>query len=690
MSPKAPAQEILCGSDYILEKQMKDPAFVEQQEAFERLWLKKQKELSLQKNKDENTLFNETIYEIPLVFHIVHTGQAIGSNYNPSVQKIEEVVDYLNATFAATWSTYPDENNGGVNIPIRFVLAKRDPDCNPTNGINRINILNELNATQASLYNNYGIKIETNNGLDEGIMKTAVPSWDPSSYYNIWVVNKIDGWDGYVSGGGVVGFAYLPGASPAVDGTVIMEAFNTEGSSTLPHEIGHALNLLHTFNQGCMTGDCATTGDRVCDTQPHNQTSGCPSGINPCTNTPWEDATVKNIMNYTTCPDRFTPGQKDRAVLALTTMRAGLLNSLAGIPPGTSPGTTPPPLANSCIPNPSNFDYGNNYGMGTSYIKIDDWEFNGGTYSQDQEYYLDYTESTCLQDALTPMELERGVSYPIEITTEVNTQHIRVWLDINNDGNFDNSELIFSQNNVNPGTLSASTNPIPNTAPLNTPLRLRVWSDHSSIPAPNPCGSNITYGQIKDFTVMLSQALPIELKSFNVRANAEEKNMHINWEVGNSENFSHFEIERSTDAKNFINIAKIVSHTNKTKYAFIDHKVKNNTQYYYRLKMVDQDESYTYSTIENAMINAKNNLDLVIYPNPADQFFMMKTDTDFEGNLQVYNIIGQLVFEKNNISLKKGEKIKIDFSSYKLKEGFYYLKTINTKGITQTEKLHLR
>lgn len=690
ISQTTKAQDILCGTDGIIEEQMKDPAFVAQQEAFERLWVAKQKEISQLKNDEKNTLLNSTIYEIPLVFHIAHTGQAVGSNYNPSVQKIEDVVAYLNATFAATWSAYPDQNNGGVDIPIRFVLAQRDPNCNPTNGINRVNILNELNATNGALYNSYGIKSASSNGISQELLKSSIPSWDPSSYYNIWVVNKIDGWDGYVPGSGVAGFAYLPGAPAHLDGTVIMEAFNSEGSSTLPHELGHAFNLLHTFNEGCATGDCATTGDRICDTQAHNLTSGCPSGINPCTNTAWEDATVRNIMNYTTCPDRFTLEQKDRAVLALTTMRGSLLNSLGGFPPGSNTGPTPPPIVNSCVPNPSSFELGNLYGMGASYIKINDWTFNGGNYTQDQEYYIDYTESTCLQSAYTVIELEREVAYPIEINTNSNPQNIRVWLDLNNDGSFDNSELLFSQNNVSPGTLNGVMDIIPNTAPLNTPLRLRVWADFISITNPNPCGSNIQYGQIKDFTVILKQPLPIELKNFKATANNKEKHINLNWEVGNSENFSHFEIERSTDAKNFEKISKVNTLAKNKKYNYTDNNIINNRKYYYRLKMVDNDASYTYSTIENAILNDNNNFELNIYPNPAKDFFLLNSNTNFKGNLRIYNLIGQLVLEVNNISLNKNEEMKIDFSSYKLKEGFYYIKLINETGIISNKKLYLK
>ena len=45
---------------------------------------------------------------------------------------------------------------------------------------------------------------------------------------------------------------------------------------TLTHEVGHYLGLNHTFNGGCDSGSCSSSGDLICDTSPQNSaTFGC-------------------------------------------------------------------------------------------------------------------------------------------------------------------------------------------------------------------------------------------------------------------------------------------------------------------------------------------------------------------------------------------------------------------------------
>jgi hypothetical protein len=94
---------------------------------------------------------------------------------------------------------------------------------------------------------------------------------------------------------------------------------------TVPHEVGHALNLLHTFNctngfnniQGCTenplnSSGCTSKGDRICDT---------PADYNPLTynTTNWPSYAIgfynpdkQNIMSYWSTKNKFTNGQGDR------------------------------------------------------------------------------------------------------------------------------------------------------------------------------------------------------------------------------------------------------------------------------------------------------------------------------------------------------------------------------------------
>ena len=77
--------------------------------------------------------------------------------------------------------------------------------------------------------------------------------WNAQNYYNIWIVNKIKGencFDAGDDGSYTTGYAYYATwHGMPFDGTVILACtFQDETSTTLAHEMGHALNLPHTFD----------------------------------------------------------------------------------------------------------------------------------------------------------------------------------------------------------------------------------------------------------------------------------------------------------------------------------------------------------------------------------------------------------------------------------------------------------
>ncbi|HWK03905.1 MAG TPA: M43 family zinc metalloprotease [Puia sp.] len=282
------------------------------------------------------------LYTIPVVVHIVHTGGAVGSVYNPTDAQITGAISYLNAVYNGT---YPGIQGAG-DLQIQFVLAQRDPNCNPTNGINRID------GSSVSGYVSGGVQAaQTTIGTADINIKN-LDRWNTSQYYNVWVVNKIDGNDG-TTGTFIAGFAYFPGASASEDGIVMLATQMISGQKTLPHEIGHAFSLYHPFEGSTnvticpLNTNCNLQGDQVCDTDPisYNVNGGvidfsCRTGTNTCTGTAYSINTESNFMNYTNCYTLFTPGQKARMqASAAGVYRASLSSSLGGTPPsgGSSP-----------------------------------------------------------------------------------------------------------------------------------------------------------------------------------------------------------------------------------------------------------------------------------------------------------------------------------------------------------------
>src|SRR5690606_40094213 len=129
----------------------------------------------------------------------------------------------------------------------------------------------------------------------------------------------------------IAGFAYFPGASSLLDGTIMLATQMQTGRKPLPHEIGHALGLYHTFqgssgSANCpANANCNTQGDMVCDTDPvsENQTGGiynfaCRTGANACAPpNNFARNTESNFMAYAYRYPLFTNDQKARAQAAL-------------------------------------------------------------------------------------------------------------------------------------------------------------------------------------------------------------------------------------------------------------------------------------------------------------------------------------------------------------------------------------
>ncbi|HLV46466.1 MAG TPA: GEVED domain-containing protein, partial [Flavobacterium sp.] len=90
------------------------------------------------------------------------------------------------------------------------------------------------------------------------------------------------------------------------------------------------------------------------------------------------------------------------------------------------------------------------------------------------------------------------------------TTNVRGWIDFNNDGFFDNEELVMTSygENVSYGNHSVSFI-VPSSATVNTSLRMRISTDFHESPEPQSCGM-IEYGQVEDYTVYISPNVSVQ------------------------------------------------------------------------------------------------------------------------------------------------------------------------------------
>jgi hypothetical protein len=130
---------------------------------------------------------------------------------------------------------------------------------------------------------------------------------------------------------GLLGFAQFPtdySRAPRLDGVVVWNESLPGGDATFSdghgtvfdyglgdstvHEVGHWLNLFHTFQ-----GGCGPNGDYVADTPPQRAGDNvfyCNVDFNTCGGPTTPKDPVKNYMNYVddVCMDQFTWGQRER------------------------------------------------------------------------------------------------------------------------------------------------------------------------------------------------------------------------------------------------------------------------------------------------------------------------------------------------------------------------------------------
>ena len=267
---------------------------------------------AITQNHAKNKL-RATLYTIPVVVHVIHLGEPLGTGSNITDIQIQQAIAGLNDRFR-------NVNGLGVDVELEFCLASKDPNGNSTNGINRVD------GSSVPNYSANGIT-PTGNPCG-GAVATVIKDlsrWPVSDYYNIWVVSEI-------CNGSFVGYASYP-VGGLYDGLVIVSTSMTSNSGTLPHEMGHGFFLYHTFNGdggnvSCpVDTNCLINGDYVCDTPPHKQ--GDCGSTNPCTSLGVWDNSRYNYMAYCPLVNRFTQGQKDRITATLMVApRASLLNSI--------------------------------------------------------------------------------------------------------------------------------------------------------------------------------------------------------------------------------------------------------------------------------------------------------------------------------------------------------------------------
>lgn len=277
------------------------------------------------------------VLTIPVVVHVLHNNEEVGTGTNLSDLRVQSQITVLNQDFRRMLNTNGYNTNAvGADVEIEFCLAQQNPDGAPSNGIDRV----------------YTGPIEGEDDLDYNIKPRTI--WNPNRYLNIWI--------GDISSTNLLGYAYFPdtnvipglqgmSSDPTADGVVInCYAFGSSEivpgpyfadyslGRTTTHEMGHFLGLRHIWgdNNSCIVNNTDSYNDFCLDTPAASRANySCEPGLNSCTAAAGLDMT-ENYMDYSTdgCLNLFTVDQKNRirAVLANAPRRLSLTTSNACTP----------------------------------------------------------------------------------------------------------------------------------------------------------------------------------------------------------------------------------------------------------------------------------------------------------------------------------------------------------------------
>ncbi|MCA2005057.1 MAG: T9SS type A sorting domain-containing protein [Ignavibacterium sp.] len=243
------------------------------------------------------------------------------------------------------------------------------------------------------------------------------------------------------------------------------------------------------------------------------------------------------------------------------------------------------------------------------------------------------------------------------------------------------------------------------TVPDTVTLLINIFDpDNYSLGVP-PWGSNGNYakqwwgsewGGTYRKLALLDVTVPVELTSFTgiYRNNTTV----LEWNTATETNNRGFEVQRSTDGSSFASVGFVEGKgttTNPAKYSFIDDGIFPSTKYYYRLKQIDYDGSFTFSNVLD--LGESNPIDFVLYQNYPNPFnpttrisFSLPEDSDVQ--LDVYNLLGQKVASVVNGRLTAG-KHSVDFDASSLAAGVYVYSmkanSNNSLSKTLTKKMTL-
>lgn len=204
--------------------------------------------------------------------------------------------------------------------------------------------------------------------------------------------------------------------------------------------------------------------------------------------------------------------------------------------------------------------------------------------------------------------------------------------------------------------------------------------------ASNGSGIRLNSTWFRQFSLAPQMPLPVKLSSFT--ATYKGADVQLNWVSELEESFSHYVLQRSTDGKEFSDMAVILPMGgSRGQYNYKDRNVSSASgTVYYRVLMVDQTKEARSSDVRVVRLGKEaQSLTLATYPNPVTDQVRVTLPASWQGKrvtLELYNANGVLVQNLQFGNASQTETLQVS----KVARGMYVVKAV-CEGETAQQRI---
>lgn len=150
--------------------------------------------------------------------------------------------------------------------------------------------------------------------------------------------------------------------------------------------------------------------------------------------------------------------------------------------------------------------------------------------------------------------------------------------------------------------------------------------------------------------------LPVMFAFFTLER--QNRDVQLHWETAGEKNNSGFDIEVSTDGKQYRTLGFVASSSpdlsHPQEYSFLDEEPGKYGTRYYRLKQIDFDGTFSFSPVQSIVFE-EGEVDMSLFPNPFTDNIQLEINASEEGilQLQISDGLGRIV-KARQINLQKG------------------------------------